>query len=433
MPEEKNISSVKIKIKKSRKKPDRKKSAEKSPFKLSDSLNAAPAMPESGFKVKNQALPAKSGEAKGIYRKIAFSFIALTLILVTAVLYFNFSKLTVTIIPVQEKINGGANFEINDSSVALTGENIISGTVKQVPVELAKEFSASGQEILGEEVAGKVIIINNYIKNQPLVATTRLLSADNKLFRLKSTVNVPAGGKVEAEVYADQAKPEMAIGAGKFTIPGLWAGIQDKIYAESSSPMEYSQKVKYIIKQSDIDNAVNQLRSELLAGAKNEVSQAYQNYAQVIFAVDNNSVSQELGGKVGEEKEKFGLKMKTLVTVVAFNDGEIYDNAKTKLAADLADDKELVEFNKADIVYALENYNISRGTAMVSAVYTAKAALKEGAGVIKKSNLAGRDREQLKAYLNSLPEVAGYEIRFFPSFVKKAPSLADRIKIEIKK
>ena len=83
--------------------------------------------------------------------------------------------------------------------------------------------------------------------------------------------------------------------------------------------------------------------------------------------------------------------------------------------------------------YVLESSDINRGTATVKVDAIAKAALKDGTKIIKKNNLAGLSYEQLKVYLNGLPEVAGYQIKFFPSFVKKAPNLVDRIEIVIKK
>lgn len=434
MSEEKNIAPVKVKLKKIETKTAGRAKAKKSPFGLSDNLKIAPVSPTADFKIKAEAAAVKPSEQKKIYGRIAFSFIALTLILAAAVLYFGLAKLTIIIIPAQEKITDSSTVEIisRTSGAELAPEQIY-GVVKQVPVEQLREFSAGGKEILGQEVSGQVTIINNYIKNQPLVATTRLLSADNKLFRLKNTVNVPAGGRLEAEVYADVAEPAMAVGPGKFTIPGLWAGLQDKIYAQSKEPMKYSQKIKYFIEQSDIDNAVKELKNDLLANAKNKVKEAYRDYAQSIFAVDNNSIGQEVSGKVGEPKEKFSLKMKIMVTVVAFNDEEIYNQVKAKLAAALADDKEISKFNKEDMSYALESFSLSQASAVIKVDSTAQATLKDDTKVIKKNNLAGLSYEELRVYLNSLPEVAGYQIKFFPSFVKKAPSLVDRIKVEIKK
>ncbi|KKS35406.1 MAG: hypothetical protein UU95_C0001G0021 [Parcubacteria group bacterium GW2011_GWC2_42_12] len=408
--------------------------ADKSIFKAKDNLNIRSVMPKSKLKVEESSPNVKKGEAKNIYRKFAFSFIALTIVLVAAVLYFGLAKVTLVIIPTQEKITDSLSLGIVDKDNNQDmSQGEIQGVVRQVPVEQARTFTSSGKEVLGEEVSGKVTIINNYLKNQPLVATTRLLSQDNKLFRLKNTVNVPAGGQVEVAVYADEPSASMAIGPSQFTIPGLWAGIQDKIYAQSQEPMKYSEKIKYTIKQSDIDNAVSELKNGLLANAKKEIAYAYAEYDQSILQVDNNSINQEVQGKVGEEREKFTIKMKTLVTVVAFKDNDVFRQAEQKLSVSLADDREILELSRPDMSYSFGEVDLKQGTASVNVNFAAKVTLKNSAGIIKKNNLAGLNLEQVNVYLKSLPEVAGYEIKFFPSFIKKMPNLVDRIEIVIKK
>ncbi|MDD4901252.1 MAG: hypothetical protein PHS62_04060 [Patescibacteria group bacterium] len=301
-----------------------------------------------------------------------------------------------------------------------------------MPAELSQTFNSSGKEVLGEEVTGRVTLINNYVKNQPLVATTRLLGPNGKLFRLKNTVNVPAGGKVMAEVYADEAKAEMAIGPSKFTIPGLWAGLQDQIYAQSDQPMKYSEKVKHIINQSDIDLAVSKLKEGLLAKVKEEASKNYGEYDELLLQLDNNSISQEVQGKVGEEQESFIIKIKGLATVVAFKTNDVYGQLAAKLNAALADDKTISEFNGQSVTYALNNVDLKQGLAVVNVNFTARTTMKDGAKVIKKNNLTGLNEQQVKAYLDNLPEVSGYEIRFFPSFIRTMPKLVDRIEIVIK-
>jgi len=432
MPEGNSTSPVQVKPKKPRKKAIKKKT-DKSPFKLSENLATSPVMPKADFKV-GQNLLVKKRDPKKLYRRLAVSFAVLTAVLLGAVWFFTFAKVKIVIISAKEKIADSLSVEIiNQANRSGASPAQIAGVVKLVPVEETKTFASSGREVLGEEVVGRVTIVNNYIKNQPLVATTRLLSAGNKLFRLKNTVNVPAGGQVVAEVYADQAKPEMAIGPSKFTIPGLWAGIQDKIYAQSNQAMEYSEKIKYTIQQSDLDNAVKELKNNLLANAGKQLGQAYGEYSQRLYQVDNNSISQEVQGKVGEEKRNFTIKMKAMVTLIAFGDNDIYERAKIKLAATLADDKQIAEFTKQNLAYSLAKVDLSQGLAEVKVIFEAKATLKDSAKVIKKDSLAGMNYEQLKAYLNSLPEVAGYEINFLPAFIKKAPNLVDRIEVEIRK
>lgn len=369
-----------------------------------------------------------------IYRKIAVSFIFLTILLLAIIFYFSLVKVTIALIPSQENVGDNLILDVYDQQKnPVLNSNVILGIIKQVEVEESKTYQANGKEILGQEVVGKVTIINDYNKNQPLVATTRLLSSDNKLFRIKNTINVPANGQVEVEVHADEPSQEMAIGPTKFTLPGLWAGLQDKIYGQSQTAMEYKEKTKMTIQQNDIDQAVNDLKTVLVAKTKKQISDDFKNYDQVIYEIDNNSITQQLDSRVGEEKNEFILSMKTMVTVVAFADEKVFQLANQKLSSALPDDKELINFSKKDIAYNLNSFALDQGIATINVSFAGKMSLNKNAEIIDKNKLLGLTVEQLSQYLNSVPEVAGYEIKFFPSFIKKVPNLVDRIEIQIKK
>lgn len=367
-----------------------------------------------------------------VYRKIAYSFIILTVMLLAAIFYFSFIKVTITVLPKQEAINSNLIVDIFDKDKGTAAGGAVTGEVKQAEIEQSKIYSSSGVETVGEEVTGEITVINNYGRSQQLVATTRFLSPDNKLFRLKNTITVPAGGRVEADVYADEISPEMAIAATRFTIPGLWAGLQDKIYGESKEPMEYSQQVKKHIQQADIETAVKDLRESLLEKAKNEIGESYKDYSQVIYDIDDNSISREVGGKVGEEKDEFSVTMKTKVIIVAFNEDDIFKLAEQKLNSILSDDKKLIEFGKDNISYGLNNYNINQGSAALNVSFSGKITAREGANIVERDKILGLSRQQLDAYLKNTPEIADYEVQFYPSFINKVPNLADRIEIEIK-
>ncbi|MCK4554185.1 hypothetical protein KAU19_04445, partial [Candidatus Parcubacteria bacterium] len=220
---------------------------------IKDDANREVAAKEQEKESTNNEETAGKSRSLGLYRKIALSFIVLTVILLAVIAYFSFVKVTITLIPSQERVSSNLILDVFDQDKrSAVSEGEILGAVKQVEVEQIKTYPATDIEVISEEVIGKVILINNYSKNQPLVATTRLLSPDNKLFRIKKTVNVPAGGQLEVEVYADEPGQDMIIGPAHFTIPGLWAGLQDEIYGESKEPMKYSRQVKKYIKQDDI-------------------------------------------------------------------------------------------------------------------------------------------------------------------------------------
>ncbi|MDD5291112.1 MAG: hypothetical protein PHZ04_03275 [Patescibacteria group bacterium] len=399
--------------------------------KASEAVSASPSL---GGPAGKEAKKNMNSPKINLYRKIAVSFIVLTVVLLGVIFYFSFVKLNIVLIPAQERLSDSLAIDIygNGSEPAVPGKSL-TGIVEQTSIEEKNTYSASGSEKIGEEVTGKVTVINNYNKNQPLVATTRLLSPDNKLFRIKNTINVPAGGSQEVEIYADEVSADMAIGPTKFTIPGLWAGLQDKIYAESKEKFVYGQQAKKYIQQSDIDQAIKDLKRSLLEKAKNELGENYKGYNEVIYSVDENTISTEVNGKVGEEKDKFDVSMKAMVTIVAFSGDEAGKMAKGKLEEVVPDNKELIEFKPEEINYTLNNFDLETGRATVNATFEGKMSLKGGADIIDRQKIVNLTRAQLEDYLSGFKEIAGYEINFFPSFIDKVPNLADRIKIEMKK
>ncbi|MEA3398239.1 MAG: hypothetical protein U9R06_00650, partial [Patescibacteria group bacterium] len=357
-----------------------------------------------------------------------------TTILLLAIFYFTFVKATIILIPNQERISNSMIVDIVDidKEKQASGKMVI-GQVKTVNIEHEKNYESSGTEIIGEETVGEVVIINNYNKNQPLVATTRLITADNKLFRIKDTINVPAGDSLKVAVYADEPSENMAIAPTKFTIPGLWAGLQDKIYAESKEAMAYQKQVKKHIEKDDIDNGIRDLKQALLNKAKDIINDNYQNYSQIIYRINEDSIASEVYGEIGEEVDDFKISMSADIAVVAFDDSQTAELAKQKFLSALSENKELIDFEEENIVYVLDSYDEIDGKAAISATFEGRVSLREGAKIIEIDKILGLNKNQLDAYLTELPEIAGYEVKFFPSFIQRVPKLVDRVEVIIKK
>jgi len=370
----------------------------------------------------------------GLYKKIAIFFLIATIVLLSFIFYFLFASVTITIIPDQERINNNMIIDVydKDNEDIITGDKI-AGIVKKTSMDLTKSYETSGEDIIGEEVAGEVTIYNYYTKNQPLVATTRLMSLEGKVYRIEETVNVPAGGKVKVRVYADDPSINMEVGPTKFTIPGLWAGLQDKIYGESDSRIEYSQKVNKFVTQSDIDNAIRDLKQQLVQKAKTEINKKYKDYSQVIYSIDDNSVFTEIDAERGDEVDKFDATITANIVAVAF-DGEAAANlAEKKFVSTLPAEKELIEFNRNNIIYTLDSFDYRGGTASINATFEGKVSLGSDSNVVDKESILGLNKDQLDAYLIKKEGISGYDIKFFPSFIKRVPDIPDKIIIKTKR
>ncbi len=371
----------------------------------------------------------------GLYRRLVWRFIAFTVVLLLVVFYFSFSKLTIFISPKGETINDsllmkvvpdGASSENSDTDF----REKVDGTVKQLTVTEEQTFPATGEEFTGEELYGQVKIINNSAKSQALVATTRILSPDNKLFRIKDAVNVPAGGEVSVDIYAEKPSEELAIGPTTFTIPGLWLGLQDKIYAKSTTAFVFRQKVKKYIKASDIEKATKDMNDLLISKAKSSVDSTSGNEGVLYETLDPTSFT--IDSKAGDAKDEFTVKAKGSLVVITFSKDQAAKLAAAKLALLVPDDKELVDYNANDIVYSFDNYDPKTGVAAVKASFSGTMVLKSNTDIIDKKQLVNLNRQQLENYLKGFPEIKNYELKFFPSFINRAPRLPERIQIEVK-
>jgi hypothetical protein len=394
----------------------------------------------------------KNGEEKqslapkksvGLYRRQAFFYIGATIILLVAVFYLFFSKLTVLILPQGETINDSLTFNISDAKATSTATSTelsdksaknIDGDVSVIEVSAEKTYQTTGEQTLGgEEVTGTVNLINKYNKAQALVATTRLLSADGKLFRLKEAVNIPAGGTVSADVYADKPSPEMAITAAtSFTIPGLWAGMQTQIYAESNSAFNYQTKVKKFIKQDDLDLAKKDINEVLDLKVKNELSKADDTKIVVYGEAGDNSLVTDFNAKLGDEQANFTVTAKKKIAVITFSKARAASLAEARLSLLVPDDKQLFNFDKNKINYTLDNFDEVNKVATVKALFNASMSLRSDSSLIDRKKLVGLNRSQLSQYLSSFPEIKSYELVFSPSFISNAPTLPDKINIQIK-
>ena len=370
--------------------------------------------------------------------------------------YFSFSELTVTLNLKGENINDSLLLKVVGaaaSSTSLTASTsltslissstssvtdqtdpreLVDGTIQDLKVKALKTYPATGETYLGEDIIGQVNIINNYNKSQALIATTRLLSPDNKLFRIKNAVNVPAGGQVAVAIYADKPTADMAISPTTFTIPGLWAGLQDKIYAQSDAAFTYQQKVKKYVNSSDLDQAAQDINNTLMTNAKAQLDPSLAASGSWLYT-SNNPATVTMNAKINDQVDQFTAQAVGEIVAVSFNKDQAAKLAEAKLNLLVPDDKELSDFNPADLIYSLDNYDPVSQTATIKATFTGTMILKSDSEVINPEQLVNLTADQIGVYLKSQSEIQSFNLKFFPYFINRAPSLVDRIKIIINK
>lgn len=384
---------------------------------------------------------AKKERSINLYSRFVWKFVLIVILLVGFVTYFSFSKLIINVVPKNQSLNESLLLKVSDNSSGIKllsdPREDVSGLIKEIDLSVSKQVSASGEEYVGEDLSGRVRIINNYSRSQALVATTRLLSPDNKLFRIKEGVNVPAGGEVWVDIYTAKPSHEFAIKPTTFSIPGLWVGLQDKIYAKSDEAFVFEQKKQKYVRASDITLAEKELGSELLSLLEKKIEEEKINLElemdmdlEYVY-LQNASNDIKINAKAEDKKESFLAEAKASFVVVFFSKEEAIKLADTKLRILVPSGKELLKFDEDNIIYKLESYDLDDNSATIKSSFSGRMILKSEGEVLRKESLVNLNIEQLNNYLKNQSDVQSFELKFRPSFIKKAPSLVDRIKINL--
>ena len=170
--------------------------------------------------------PKKSG--------VIWFVVLIALAVLAIVLSFFFSRADVRI--TAKKLH----VPIEDTFVFTRGSDL-SFEIMKIEDSLSEVVQGGTQSVTKVEKAkGTVTLFNEQATPQTLIATTRLESADGKIFRIENKVSIPGGsaqkpGELEVIVVADKAGPEYNVAAGTFTVPGLKGGASfDKVYAKST-------------------------------------------------------------------------------------------------------------------------------------------------------------------------------------------------------
>ncbi|MEA2065250.1 MAG: hypothetical protein U9O66_03095 [Patescibacteria group bacterium] len=374
------------------------------------------------------------------YRKIAFNFLFISVILAVLVIYFVFYQVKVHITPAKEKIVSTFLIQVQEDGEEIISEGIINGTIDEKEAESEREFSASAVKEKFFSQNGKVFIINTADFNQPLVVKTRLLTVDNILFKIKNGVTVPAGGEVEVEVYPSDKNFNNVIKPSKMTIPGLSSSLQEKIYAENRQDLGGTKEVK-TLSQEDIDIAIEtlsedlykQIKSEFVAANSKKINFNLLGKIPKIKNVDlEEVVLTKVDKNIGDECEKFKLFLKAKVMDISFDENKIEELANKKILDDIPDDKKFIKLDKRDFNYVVEKYDLKKKIAYIKVYISGEMAISEESKRLDKSKFVGMSFIELKNYLKKFPSVEDVEVSSVGSWFKTVPNNKNKIKIIIK-
>lgn len=344
-------------------------------------------------------------------------------------------------------VSAKSPWNYNDSIIVDKLAATISVASGQIPGQVFSQnrnvslsFPASGKKQVEKKAGGRVTIYNGYSSEpQLLVATTRLLTPEGKVFRLVSGVTVPGAkiveGKIvpsmiETQVIADQAGTASNIPPVKrFVIPGLKGTPKfDAFYAESKEAMTggFVGEVAFPT-DADIKTAKTELTKTLEAAVKTVfVTQMPAEFKIIPGAMQLTYAEPKVTTDV-DQVGKFSIYGEATGSVIAFQEADVKEFLKQRLKKDLGAEFEPVT---ESLDYGEARADLNRGRASFPVLYTSTVARAIDADALK-VRILGKTKEDLQSVVFSVPGLESAHISLWPFWVRSVPTNAEKVKVVI--
>ncbi len=326
------------------------------------------------------------------------------------------------------------------------GISEINFAEKKIPAQLIRmereasaSFLSSGKKLKESKARGTITVYNNYSSSsQTLVATTRFISENGKLFRTTSSANIPGatvtGGKItsstyDVEVVAAEPGEDYNIGPSTFSIPGF-AGTPKYtgFYGKSAQPMTggFKGEIKFITKD-DVSEARKNLEGRL-SNLEGEVSNKIPQNLKLIERALGVEFEEASSPKAGEETEKFDMALKGAVSALVFSEDDVKKLIEENIAAKVVNDKKSLPKTQK-IVYSIKSINLNDGKMDLSVKAEESITWRIETESLRES-LASKTIPEVKEYLSSSVSIENAKVTLWPFWVKRFPSKPEKIKIE---
>ncbi len=363
-----------------------------------------------------------------LYRRIALAFIIVVVAILLVVMYLSTMQAVIHVKPVAKDFSSDL---IVHTSLSPIDDTEIHGTTVSGVMTKAKTFQPSGdgaKQVDGIST-GTVTLSNKTNAAQPLVATTRLLSSANVLFRLEKSVVVPAGGSVDATVHADKPGTAGDVAPGHFTIPGLNATKQTQIFADSKDAFTGGVQSVAVVSKDELQKTVDALKNEITNDAKDMLrTQAGTGFDGELFTAD--ITNQKASIEPDTESKSYDVTETVTVTGVFYDRTALKQLFTQHLYDGLGQGQDYAGTKVDDMVVTLDQYDPTQKVASLHAHLDGKIIPTRTNKAFDVGRFVGMSSDDVRKTLVGDGVAESVNVNFFPFWLNRVPRLKDHILIQ---
>lgn len=374
-------------------------------------------------------------------RKIIWPILAIILVLSLIAGYLLLPRATAKVFVLSEDLK--KTVDVTATSKTKTEDltqSVFPGELIESQKEKQEKFSTTGKKTIGTKASGTITLYNEWDSNPHNLSAGTKLSSLSKTFLTKSDVSIPAfervggndqKGSVKVDIEAENPGEDYNVKAGRFTILGLPAAQQEKIYGQSNSDLTggESREVQ-VISQEDYDKA----KFKLVEGLNKEIAADFLKKTSGKKIVEKAIVKPDpdiSSPKVDSEAKDFEMKVSLKEQVIIFDSAKFKDFLVKILTKQAPVNKMVTIAKDEDIGYEVTKTAYDKGELDLKVNILAKISDKISTDKIK-SEIIGKNLTDAENIIKNTPGVSKVEITMSPSWwFKKIPNFEKNVEVEI--
>jgi hypothetical protein len=387
----------------------------------------------------NNDAPRRGGNAGKIWATIIVVIMLAVGGAYAASVYFNHATISITFKKTPWTWQGALTADKSVSADDFTG-GVIAGQVFTSNKNVTETFKASSESNVSLKAQGTITIYNDYSTSpQELVATTRFLTPDGKIFRITQDVTVPgatqaSGGtltpsSIDAPIAADQAGPDYNIGpVAKLTIPGFAGKPQASGFygtINASTTGGYTGQ-KAVPTAADVTAAEASTTAVLQASLQGGFSGSYPNNFKILDGATDIQVGALTVNTTTDSQGNFTVFGTATLSAIGFDESAL----KSDLLSQAQGTYPSSTFKDINLTYNSVQASFSKG--QVSFSLSAQGDLEPAfLPVVFEQQVLGKDITDARTTIAALPQLSNGEISVWPLWLWTIPSDASKVQINV--
>ncbi len=364
---------------------------------------------------------------------LAGAFLILTYVIPHVTIQVSIKKTTADFSNTVVVSTAVASSSLSGSTVTLPGQIISAAS------NLSFHFASGTEEYVQTKATGTLVVYNTYSSAaQVLVATTRFVSPEGKLFRSTERVTVPGAkiangtttpGSTKVPVVADQPGSDYNIGpSDSWTIPGFQGTARyDKFYAAALQPMTGGfVGTTTVPTKNDLAAAENQATQKLEDALTGQLSLLNSDNLTILPQSIAFQIS-SMNATPSKDGSGFDVYVVGSAKQMAFDGSMLQNVILGSLSKEASGTMKIDNFNPT---YSTTTPDFTKG--MMSFTATGTITYEPNIDFNKvRSEIAGMTADNLKTTIFALPGLEQANVSFWPFWVSTVPTNQANINLEV--